>query len=131
MTMWGIWSGAAGGFVFTDPTEQEVPGEIDRLVADDEDRDDLEGIEMCAEPGHDEQPAFGCQDCAEDDDETCSECGANLADDESEEGPHTRLHHRRPIAATLDRGTDLPYRDSSVLRRVIASKAGNLWYWRN
>ena len=45
----------------TDLTEQEVPGEIDRLVADDEDRDDLEGIETCAEPGHDEQPAFSAR----------------------------------------------------------------------
>ena len=55
----GYLVGRGGFFVSTDLTEQEVPGEIDRLVADDEDRDDLEGIETCAEPGHDEQPAFG------------------------------------------------------------------------
>jgi hypothetical protein len=82
----GIWSGAAGGFVSTELTEPEVPGEIARLVADGEDRDDLEGIEMCPEPGHDEQPALGCQDCEENDGETCSECGANLADDAGEGG---------------------------------------------
>jgi hypothetical protein len=64
----GIWSGAAGGFIASQLTEAEAPSELARLVAGGEDADDLEILRACPQPGHDEQPEDGCEDCAEDDD---------------------------------------------------------------
>jgi hypothetical protein len=77
MVEYGIWSDAADGFISAGLTEAEAPGELDRLVADDgEDRDDLEVLRVCPEPGHEEEPADGCAECeaeAEDEDEDTEE----------------------------------------------------------
>lgn len=66
--MFGIWSQGSGGFIATEfRTQETAEAEILELVKGNPDlaEDTLEVLEMCQEPGHDEQPADDCEMCAE------------------------------------------------------------------
>lgn len=75
---YGIWSDAAGGFIATALyNEEQCAKELAALIAGNaqtggEDPADLQVLQICSQ--HEEQPANGCEECEEEDQEEDEGC---------------------------------------------------------
>jgi hypothetical protein len=68
VTEYGIWSNGAGGFIETGIYDlDEANAALDEWPPEEE----AEVLEICSE--HEEQPAIGCEECAEEESEVLDE----------------------------------------------------------
>lgn len=77
----GIWSDAAGGFIDSGLyTDVQIEQALADFIAQGEDADDLKALAFCEDHRDEEQPAIGCELCADEEVEDDEDEG----DDEDE-----------------------------------------------